>query len=429
MKSRVFKLAPVVTGVLLGLALSSGAALAKGDDDNLQKLGAFKTTGAPAMKTVEQNTKYAENLRKMLKNITLPDGFSIELFAVVPDARQMAVSRNKATVWVGTRKTTVWSVTDRDMDNVADTVQEFSPSVKFDNPAGVCYSPDGFLFVGERNRVLMFPAAEFFMEGSDTVAVPIVPQGTLIPPEEESYNHTARVCTIGPDGRIYISLGQPFNVTPPEKVDLYRKVGIGGIVSYKADGSDRRVEATGVRNSVGLAFNPKDKSLWFTDNQVDGMGDDTPPGELNRAPKMGMWYGHPYTGGGEVRTNEYKDQQIPKELAAMYVKPQIETIAHAADLGMNFYTGDMFPKKYHGAIFSVQHGSWNSVKPKGPRVMVTYLDSKGNASKMEPFADGFMNKNGVYLGRPADVAMYVDGSLLVADDKAGAIYRISYNGK
>ncbi len=138
MKSRVFKLAPVVTGVLLGLVLSSGSALAKGDDDNLQKLGAFKTTGAPAMKTVEQNTKYAENLRKMLKNITLPDGFSIELFAVVPDARQMAVSRNKATVWVGTRKTTVWSVTDRDMDNIADTVQEFSPSVKFDNFAGVC---------------------------------------------------------------------------------------------------------------------------------------------------------------------------------------------------------------------------------------------------------------------------------------------------
>jgi hypothetical protein len=113
MKSRVFKFAPVVTGVLLGLAMSSGAALAKGDDENLQKLGAFKTTGAPDMKTVDQNTKYADNLRKMLKNITLPDGFSIELFAVVPDARQMAVSRNKATVWVGTRKSTVWSVTDR----------------------------------------------------------------------------------------------------------------------------------------------------------------------------------------------------------------------------------------------------------------------------------------------------------------------------
>ncbi len=429
MKSRVFKLAPVVTGVLLGLALSSGAALAKGDDDNLQKLGAFKTTGAPAMKTVEQNTKYAENLRKMLKNITLPDGFSIELFAVVPDARQMAVSRNKATVWVGTRKTTVWSVTDRDMDNIADTVQEFSPSVKFDNPAGVCYSPDGFLFVGERNRVLMFPAAEFSWRDLTLSRYQSFHRARLF---HQRKSHTTTRPVSAP---LVLTDGSTSHwdnrstSRPAEKVDLYRKVGIGGIVSYKADGSDRRVEATGVRNSVGLAFNPKDKSLWFTDNQVDGMGDDTPPGELNRAPKMGMWYGHPYTGGGEVRTNEYKDQQIPKELAAMYVKPQIETIAHAADLGMNFYTGDMFPKKYHGAIFSVQHGSWNSVKPKGPRVMVTYLDSKGNASKMEPFADGFMNKNGVYLGRPADVAMYVDGSLLVADDKAGAIYRISYNGK
>ena len=423
-----YKFSPIATGVALALAFVSGAAFAKGDEANLAKLGAFQKTDTGEMKTIPQTGKYADNLRKVLTNITMPAGFKIELFAVVPDARQMAVSRNKATVWVGTRKSTVWSVTDRDMDNVADTVQEFSPSVKFDAPAGVCYSPDGFLFVGERNRVMMFPAAEYFMEGSDTVAVPIVPQGTLIPPEEESYNHTTRVCTIH-DGRIYLSLGQPFNVTPDEKQAMYRKAGIGGIVSFKTDGTDRRVEATGVRNSVGLAFNPKDKSLWFTDNQVDGMGDETPPGELNRVPKMGMWFGHPYKGGGEVRTGEYKGQEIPKDLDSRYVKPQVETVAHAADLGMNFYTGDMFPKQYHNAIFSVQHGSWNAVKPRGARVMVTYLDAKGNASKMEPFAEGWMTSAGYYLGRPVDVAMYVDGSLLVADDKAGAIYRISYTGK
>src|SRR5680860_875577 len=143
--------------------------------------------------------------------------------------KRQAVSRNMATVWVGTRKKTVWSVTDRDMDNVADTVEEFSPSVKYDIPNGVCYSPDGFLFVAERNRIMMFPAAEFFMEGSDTVAIPIVKQGDLIPAEEESYNHTARVCAIGPDNKLYVSLGQPFNVTPPEKVELYKKAGLGGI--------------------------------------------------------------------------------------------------------------------------------------------------------------------------------------------------------
>lgn len=423
------------TAIGIAFAVAASGAFAKGDEANLEKLGSFKKTDSVAGKSVPQGGQYAENLKKVLQRIKLPDGFKIELFAIVPDARQMSVSRNKGTVFVGTRKTTFWAVTDRDMDNVADTVDEFSPSVKFDDPAGSCYSPDGFLFVVERNRVMMFPAAEYFMEGPDTVAVAIVKQGELIPPEEESYNHTARACVIGPDNRLYITLGQPFNVTPAEKVDLYRKWGIGGIVSFTRDGTDRQVVLTGMRNSSGLDFNPKDHSLWFTDNQVDGMGDEIPPGELNKVPAtngkvhLGGWYGFPYYGGGSTRTNEYKDKQIPKELAAKYVKPQVEMIAHAADLGMMFYSGKMFPAKYHNAIFSAQHGSWNAVKPRGARVMVTYLDAKGNAVKTESFAEGWMNEEGVYLGRPVDVRQYVDGSILVADDKAGAIYRISYQGK
>ena len=419
----------ILASSMLCMGLSMTNAYAANDEENLSKLGNFQTTGTGAMQRVEQGGKYAANISKnVLSNIKMPEGFKIELFAVVPDARNMAVSRNKATVWVGTRKTTVWSVTDRDMDNVADTVEEFSPSVSFDIPNGVCYSQDGFLYVAERNRVLMFPAAEYFMEGSDTVAVPIIKQGDLIPSEEESYNHTARVCAIGPDNKLYVSMGQPFNVTPAEKLDLYRKVGIGGMIRVERfSGDDREVVATGIRNSVGHAFNPKDGSLWFTDNQVDGMGDETPPGELNRMPEMGMWYGHPHYGGGDVRTNEYKDQEIPAELADKYVAPQVEMDAHAADLGMMFYTGNMFPKKYQNAIFSAQHGSWNAVKPRGARVMVTYLDEDGNAAKTEPFADGWMNENGVYLGRPVDVQQYVDGSLLVSDDKAGVVYRISYS--
>ena len=142
-----------------------------------------------------------------------------------------------------------------------------------------------------------------------------------------------------------------------------------------------------------------------------------------------MWYGHPYYGGGNVRTDEYRGEMIPSELADIYVEPQVEMIAHAADLGMMFYTGKMFPKKYYNAIFSAQHGSWNAVKPRGARIMVTYLDSNGDAEKTEPFAEGWMNENGVYLGRPVDVQQYVDGSILVSDDKAGAVYRISYQGK
>jgi glucose/arabinose dehydrogenase len=266
------------------------------------------------------------------------------------------------------------------------------------------------------------------MEGSDTVAIPIVKQGELIPVDEESYNHTARVCAIGPDNKLYISLGQPHNVAPSDKLALYDEWGIGGIIRMNRDGTGREVIATGVRNSVGHAFNPKDGSLWFTDNQVDGMGDETPPGELNKMPEVGMWYGHPYYGGGEVRTNEYKDQEIPAELSARYVKPQVEMIAHAADLGMMFYTGRMFPEKYKNAIFSAQHGSWNATKPRGARVMVTFLDGEGNAALTEPFAEGWMTEDGYYLGRPVDVKQYIDGSILVSDDKAGAVYRISYQG-
>ena len=288
------------TAIGIAFAVAAGTAFAKGDEANLEKLGNFKKTDSVAGKSVPQGGQYAENLKKVLQRIKLPDGFRIELFAIVPDARQMSVSRNKATVFVGTRKTAFWAVTDRDMDNVADTVEEFSPSVKFDDPAGSCYSPDGFLFVVERNRAMMFPAAEYFMEGPDTVAVAIVKQGELIPPEEESYNHTARACVIGPDNRLYITLGQPFNVTPPEKVDLYRKWGIGGIVSFTRDGTDRQVILTGMRNSSGLDFNPKDHSLWFTDNQVDGMGDEIPPGELNKDRKSVVWGKSVYIGGGRI---------------------------------------------------------------------------------------------------------------------------------
>ena len=141
---------------------------------------------------------------------------------------------------------------------------------------------------------------------------------------------------------------------------------------------------------------------------------------------MGMWYGHPYFGGGEVRTEEYMGQDIPEELMSKYVPPQVEMIAHAADLGMMFYTGTMFPEKYKNAIFSAQHGSWNATIPRGARVMVTFLDDEGNAAETMPFAEGWLQENGVYSGRPVDVQQFVDGSILVSDDKAGAVYRIFY---
>jgi hypothetical protein len=254
-----------------------------------------------------------------------------------------------------------------------------------------------------------------------------VPQGELVPPEEESFNHTARVCRVGADGKLYISLGQPFNVPPVEKHQTYDKKGIGGIIRINTDGTGREVFTRGIRNSVGQDFNPANGDLWFTDNQVDGMGDDIPPGELNRQTAAGQHFGFPWYGGGEVRTNEYKDVEMPEGVEMIF--PQVEMDPHAADLGMRFYKGDSFPNKYHGGIFSAQHGSWNRTTPVGARVMFTSLDEEGNAAGTEVFADGWLNEDtGEYRGRPMDIAFLSDGSMLVSDDFAGAIWRIAYVG-
>jgi glucose/arabinose dehydrogenase len=393
---------------------------------NLEKLGEFKTTGtAMDMPTIPQTGAKADAIKKNLAHIKLPPGFKISLYAIVPDARHIAIGPQGVVTFVGTRKSKVWAVTDPDKDRVADEVKEFAPSIAFTVPNGVCFSKDGFLFIAEQNRVLTFPAAEFFYEGPDVAAFVVVKQGDLIPKDEESYNHTARTCRVGPDDKLYITLGQPFNVPAQEKLDLYKRVGMAGIIRMTREGKEREVFATGVRNSVGMDFNPKDKTLWFTDNQVDGMGDDQPPGELNRADKAGLDFGFPYYGGGKVRTTEYKDQQPQANVTF----PQVEMAPHAANLGMTFYSGTMFSQRFQGGIFNAQHGSWNRTKPVGARVMFTSLKADGTADKTEPFAEGWLTDNGEYLGRPVDVAQLPDGSLLVSDDFAGALYRISYEGR
>ena len=410
----------LAAGSVLALALAAQSASAQ--QTNIEKMGDMKTTGTSLeIPMIPQGGAQAAAIRKTLERIKLPPGFKIDLYAIAPDARHMAVGTNVGVVFVGTRKTKVWAVTDRDKDRVADEVKVFAPSIDFKVPNGVCFTKDGFLFVAEHNRVLVFPAVEFFYETPD-VAIGVVAE-QLIPTEEESFNHGARVCTIGPDEKLYITIGQPYNVPPKAKRDLYKKWGIGGIIRMGRDGSNREVYVDGIRNSVGLAFNPANNELWFTDNQVDGMGDLIPPGELNRITKMGQNFGFPWFGGGDTRTTDYADEEPPKDA----VPPAVAMDAHAADLGMTFYTGKMFPKKYQGAIFSAQHGSWNRKDPVGARVMVTYLDDKGGVAKTEVFAEGWLDKEtGEYLGRPVDVKVYLDGSMLVSDDLTGAIYRISY---
>ena len=392
------------------------------DPGNLEKLGGFKTTGTPMMEPIPQTGDNIEALKAIAEKIKVPDGFKVSLYAAVPDARHMAVGPQGVVTFVGTRKELVYSMTDRNKDRVADDVKVFAPSIQMAVPNGVCFSKDGHLYLAEQNRVLWFPAAEFFYEGPDVAAFAIVKQGDLIPASDESFNHTARTCRVGPDGRIYITIGQPFNVPSPDVLPEFDRLGIGGIISMKQDGTDRQIFSRGMRNPLGLDFNAKDKTLWVNDNQVDGMGDLIPPGELNHVTGPNQNFGFPWYGGGKIRTNEYKDATIPDGI----IFPAVERDAHAADLGLSFYNGKQFPEKYRGGIFSAQHGSWNRVDPIGARVLFTSLKDDGTVDKTEVFAEGWLNENGEYLGRPVDVQVLSDGSLLVSDDLAGAVWRISY---
>ena len=415
------------------LALAAGGlawgAAAQAPRDNISNLKQMKVSGTDlTIPPVPQEGKNADAIRANLKRVKLPPGFKIDLFAVVPDARHMAVAPSTNMVFVGTRKTTVWAVTDRNSDGVADEVKAFAPSLNFKVPNGVCWTKDGVLVIVEQNRVLNFPAAEFFYEGPDVAVGEIVPQGQLIPVEEESYNHGARVCRVADDGRLYIALGQPFNVPPAAKVELFSQLGIGGIVRMSMDGGKREVFARGIRNSVGMDFNPKDKTLWFTDNQTDGLGDEIPPGELNRVTAMGQHFGYPYWNGhykvaGSPAAPDLKDMKAP----ASAVYPQVEFPAHQAQLGMAFYTGKQFPAKYQGGMFIAAHGSWNRSKATGALINFVPVNTDGSAGKAEVFADGWLDADtGTYRGRPVDVAPMKDGSLLISDDYAGAIYRVTY---
>ena len=414
-------IAVLVAGVV------AGGAQAAGNLDTLKQMRVATTD--LNIPTVPQDGANADAIRSNLATISMPPGFKIDLYAIVPDVRHMAVAPSTNMLFAGTRKTTVWAITDRNSDGRADEVKSFAPSLDFKVPNGVCWTRDGFLIVAEHNRVLNFPAAEFFYEGPDVAVIEVVPQGKLVPPEEESFNHGARTCRVGPDGMLYITLGQPFNVQPKAKIEMYNELGIGGIVRMNPfSGGDREVFAIGGRNSVGQDFNPADGTLWWTDNQVDGLGDEIPPGELNRSSAAGQHFGFPYWNGrfqvaGSPAAPELADMVEPADA----VFPEVEFPAHQAQLGMTFYTGKMFPERYRGGIFVAAHGSWNRTEPTGALVDFVPLNEDGMAGGFEVFAEGWLDpETGIYKGRPVDVAVMKDGSLLVSDDYAGAIYRITY---
>ncbi|MBI4831473.1 MAG: sorbosone dehydrogenase family protein [Candidatus Lindowbacteria bacterium] len=340
-----------------------------------------------------------------LRRIKLPPGFAINIYAAnVPNARSMTLSPN-GTLFVGTRSEgNVYAVLDRDKDNKADEV--ITLARRLNMPNGVAFR-DGSLYVAEVNRILRFDSIE---EHLDRPPKPVIVNDRF--PKDRL--HGWKFIAFGPDGMLYVPVGAPCNVCERDD-ERY-----ASIMRMKPDGSGLEMFARGVRNTVGFDWHPQTKELWFTDNGRDWMGDNMPPDELNRAPRSGLNFGFPYCHG-----NGIPDPALGKKHECDEFTPPVQELGpHVAALGMRFYTGDMFPDKYRNQIFIAQHGSWNRSAPIGYRVMLARIEGNKPVG-YEVFAEGWL-QGGVSWGRLVDVLVMPDGALLVSDDKADVIYRISY---
>jgi glucose/arabinose dehydrogenase len=339
-----------------------------------------------------------------LDRIKLPPGFRIDLYAhPVPGARSMALGAG-GTLFVGTMdKGSVYALVDADKDGRAEEVLALARGLSMPNGVAV---RDGALYVAEINRILRYDGIEGQLKSPPA---PVVVKGDL--PAEK--HHGWKFIAFGPDGLLYVPIGAPCNVC--DRGDPF-----ASITRMKPDGSGFEIVARGVRNTVGFDWHPGTRELWFTDNGRDMMGDDVPPDELNRLTRTGLHFGFPYCHGGDVPDAEFGRSRP----CSSFEPPAGKLDPHVAAIGMRFYTGSMFPPEYRGQIFVAEHGSWNRTNKIGYRVMLVRL--KGDqAVSYEPFAQGWL-RSGSEWGRPADVLVMPDGALLVSDDAAGAIYRISY---
>jgi glucose/arabinose dehydrogenase len=344
-------------------------------------------------------------LEILVRRIQLPPGFRIELYATgVPNARSLTLSPS-GTVFVGSKRAgRVYALTASGRHDKADEVITIARGLH--EPNGVVLH-DGSLYVAEVSRVLRYDAIETRLKNP---LAPVVVSADL----PLNTQHEWRYIRFGPDGWLYVGVGAPCNVC--ESADKR----VASILRMRPDGSGMEVYASGVRNSVGFDWQPQSQELWFTENGRDNMGDDIPPDELNYAPRAGMNFGFPYCHGEDIPDPEFGREHS----CAEFVAPAWNLPAHVAAIGMRFYTGNMFPEEYRGGIFIAEHGSWNRSVPIGYRVSRVVLDDD-RAVKYEPFAQGWLI-GGWHWGRPVDVLVMPDGALLVSDDYAGAVYRISY---
>ncbi len=339
--------------------------------------------------------------------IKLPQGFKIDVYAEgLVNARSMVLSPN-GTLFVSTRdKGQVYALRDTNGDYRADQVWILAKGLNM--PNGVAFR-DNDLYVAEVNRILKFENIEANLDNPPTPKV-------VYDQYPKDKHHGWKYIAFGPDGKLYVPVGAPCNICEPAPI-------YASITRINPDGTGMEIVQSGIRNTVGFTWHPETKELWFTDNGRDWLGDDLPACELNYAPRDGMHFGYPYCHQGDLPDPEFGNKRPCSEFA-----PPVQNLGpHTAPLGLKFYTGSQFPASYRNQILIAEHGSWNRSKKIGYRVSLVTLDDQFRATSYTSFAEGWLDasKDDVW-GRPVDILQMPDGSILVSDDYADAIYRIYY---
>ena len=346
-----------------------------------------------------------------LERLNLPEGFEISIYAEgVDEARSMAMG-DDGTLFVGTRTANrLYAIQDLDGDYKADKTIVLDTTLE--TPNGVAFK-DGSLYVAEVNRLLRYDDIE------QQLSAPPEPK-VIYDDYPDEFHHGWKYIAFGPDDKLYVPVGAPCNICDSTVVDERYAT----ITRMDPDGSNREIVARGVRNSVGFSWHPDTEELWFTDNGRDMMGDDIPPCELNRVSEVGQHFGYPFCHGGTIKDPEYGDQRPCSD----FVPPVQNLGPHVAPLGIKFYTGNMFPDAYKNHAFIAEHGSWNRTAKIGYRITLVKLDGN-TATSYEPFIDGWLDDaTQERFGRPVDILFLDDGSMLISDDFADVIYRVTYVG-
>ena len=322
----------------------------------------------------------------------------------VPGARQMAETASGLLLVGSLRQGKLYAVTTGAQGDAE--VVTFAKSLTL--PSGlVLIGAD--LYVGALHRVLRYRSIEKTFRDNPE---PEIVTDSL--PDKK--HHGWKYLAVGPDGFLYVPVGAPCNICESEDPRF------ASILRMHPETGETTVYAAGVRNSVGMAWHPQTGELWFSDNGRDWLGDDVPPEEINRVTEAGAHYGYPYVHAGDLLDPEFGAGHDPAD----YVPPEVMIQAHSAALGLAFYTGAQFPGSYRHALFIAEHGSWNRSSRVGYRVSVVRFGASGPV--YEPFLELWLKDEKV-SGRPNDVLVSRDGSLLISDDKAGAIYRVTYQGE